>query len=93
MTKEELLEKARRDYPIGTKYTPAHILSSGDKNWRIIMSDNFKFTGCDDILADGGEYYKDDGSGQQWNTNIYWGKQWAKILSLPPNPDDYELYN
>lgn len=55
MTKEEMLEKARKDYPRGTKYVPVNMygreypdLDTGNKDWRIANKDPNLYS--DDVI-------------------------------------------
>lgn len=88
MTKEELLEEAKRRYPIGTKFRFAHLNHS--KEYGIITNSNFQFTtrqGCEIgivVLTDEGNYWAES-SNKRYGTGrydriVYKDGKWAEIV-------------
>jgi hypothetical protein len=95
MTKEkqeELLERAKRDYPVGTKFLPSHV-EGGNYSYCIITDDShFETTknGIASIIK--GKTWDTDNDEKYGNTilcrYVYCGK-WAEIVSRP-EPEKWE---
>lgn len=72
MSKEELLEYARKHYPIGTKFTCLHV--SGRETIPIIESNDYSYdVSCIRVYG-------------KWGCGCIWdGKNWAKVIETPMN--------
>ncbi len=75
MNKEQLLEEAKRRYPVGTKYRLAHDNSRIHYNTTL----NFKWGNNDNI------YQKEGDSGKNIGGCIYASGKWAEVISYPEN--------
>jgi len=67
MTREELLEEAKRKYPIGTRYISPY---SGDKKIVKCHEDEFDWSSSTNGIHDGGSF-------------VYYDNKWAEILEYP----------
>ena len=87
MDKENLLEKARRDYPVGTKYYAAHLSGEDHTICTVGNPDDFRISHSGDILESNGNKEKND---HVFNECVYEsrGKRWAKIKSKPKDWKD-----
>ena len=84
---EELLEEARRRYPVRTRFIPRHltiqdkedacIVAEGDLE-KLIISDNGSL-----IYLSGGNYAK---NGHSYTESLYYKDNWATIISTPSSP-------
>jgi hypothetical protein len=83
MTNEELLKEARRRYPKGTVYIPAHMPGSGEK---CIAGDpdDFYIYNDDDIIESHGNKEK---NGHIYSEYIYDNGRWAEIVELVDKPE------
>ena len=82
MSKEELLEKAKRDYPPGTKFYPAHI---SQEDIAVVPTEGeIKDVGENIGVFETGTcvYYN---TPKGWSMVIYYCGHWAKIIPTP-NP-------
>jgi len=84
-TKEELLEKAKKDYPVGTVFHPPHV-SKKDVGC-IVVDTDFTFS-ADDIVSKIEDHLwnidKDPKYGlTSFNRYLYWDGKWAEISSKP----------
>lgn len=73
MTKEELLEEAKRRYPIGTQYIPAHV----NKGINEVTNSDHEMGNLGNIHVT--SKYIEEG----WNCCIYYDGKWAELVSLP----------
>jgi hypothetical protein len=89
MGNRQLIEEARRRYPIGTKFYPAHISDARyEKIYCIVVNDRFTFEGGDIIaLTDSGDHFMVscehdyDGHGNTaLNRIVYHHGKWAEIV-------------
>jgi len=76
-SKESLLEEARRRYPKGTKYYPAHLSGDGNSICTVGDPDNFILL-AGDILESLGNKEK---NGHSYTERIYYNGKWAKIVT------------
>ncbi len=82
MTKE-LLEQAKKDYPIGTKY---RCLKDGTLGVSISLPET-----CGDAIYSTFKG-KRTSSGSLFNQYLYCDGQWAEIISLPIKQLNYYFY-
>ena len=84
MTDDELIAKAKKDYPIGTVFYPAHIQENPEKK---TISSN------PDYRVKGRDLYVNVLEENSWLPILYYGNRsdWAKIISKPKQ-QDYEIY-
>lgn len=83
----DLLEEAKRRYPVGTKFYPAHLSGEIEEDVYCIITDDteFKFIG-DSIYAtvNGNTYFSADQTkygNTSYNRCLYNNKKWAEIVS------------
>lgn len=83
----DLIEEAKKRYPIGTRFCPAHIEST-ISYFCIIVNSNFINTG--NIITnclENGDYFDRDCDPQYGNNDynriVYYKGKWANILSNP----------
>jgi len=77
------IQEAKRRYPIGTKFSPAHL----DAGTCIITNTNFEIVGNGDIYAltnEGDKSGFDEKYGESWSRLVYekCTNKWAKIIEL-----------
>lgn len=94
-----IIEEAKKRYPIGTRFFPAHI--SVVDGYCVVVDHNFEGVEGDYISSllpngdlfsrreEGGEYDPKYGD-NCYNRYLFWGGKWAKILSKPFKT--YELW-
>ena len=79
---EDLLAKAKKLYPIGTKFYPAHV-SLEHRRYCIVTNDKFS-SSCNEIMAltDEGEMYNSSlkYGGTAYNRIVYHEGKWAEIV-------------
>lgn len=84
-----LIEEAKKRYPIGTRFIPAHIPNS--KDYCIVTNDNFKLNthGIYSLTDNGIKFSNDKKYGTTGcNRIIYYEGKWAEILpSTKQNPN------
>ena len=89
---EALLEEAKRRYPIGTRFRPAH-LTKGN-GYFTVETDNFVQNGSGSIrsLTVNGEIF--DGRNNGYNRTIYFQGEWAEIIEpLFTTEDGVDIYD
>jgi hypothetical protein len=84
----ELLEEAKRRYPIGTVFSPAHVNSTHKcivTNFNFVTTKRQSKTIGVAILTDDKEYYSGDSKygDTAYDRLVYSDGKWAKIISLP----------
>jgi len=84
MTKDEIIKEAKRRYPIGTKFRPAH-LSTG-KVTCIVVNHDFVFSGdylyVYDNIGNYGSSDKTSGN-NSYSRSIFNRGKWAEVIELP----------
>jgi len=93
MTKEELLEEAKRRYPVGTRFIPAHLGDIDD--YCIITDDTVLQLMYDNVVATVNgkawlpeeEHHPKYGSEHNYNRNVYSDGKWAKVLGSLSHQD------
>jgi hypothetical protein len=84
-SKSELIEEAKRRYPIGTKFYPAHL---NQKEYCIITNNNFQVYYGNNInvcaLTESGKQFASSSdieytNGNSYNRNVYYDDKWADI--------------
>lgn len=78
--KEDLLEEAKRRYPIGTKFYPAHI-SKHDDDWYFTVKSH-KLEQPNEFPRNI-SFISDKPYNQDWVPNVYSNGKWAEIISSP----------
>ena len=85
MTPEELIAEAKRRYPIGTKFVPAHVnrglcvVESHDLELPREFPNNISFKS---------KYIGVD----VWIPNVYYQGEWAEIINLEEIKLEFSLY-
>ncbi len=69
---EELLAYARKHYPIGTRYIPAHV----EKGLNEVIKDDYR-------TSMGGIYVTSKRINGDWNESLHYNGRWAEIVSKP----------
>lgn len=82
---EELLEKARRDYPVGTKFT--NIFNNSNKICTVTKNNHNISFGDIAVNAD----RPHDGATNS-STYIYYKGKWAEIIYNPENYSPEKIY-
>jgi hypothetical protein len=93
MTKQELLEEAKRRYPVGTRFIPAHLGDIDD--YCIITDDTVLELMYDNVVAKVNgqpwlpkeEHYPKYGSEHNYNRNVYCDGKWAKVVGSLSHQD------
>jgi len=94
---ESLLDKAKRLYPVGTRFVPAHI---GDIGKRLTIIEEGVFKTCGDSIYQlvGEKRYLnkshplfEKAGDAQWDRLIYYEGKWAEILPEPIEKEDTEF--
>jgi len=85
MTEQELIEKAKRDYPIGTKFSPAHLKQ---RCTTIVTNDSFSVSYNNSrihALTDEGEKCSSKAKygDNSYERIVYFGGKWAEIIYKP----------
>lgn len=90
-TKEQLLEEAKRRYPVGTVFIPSHCKDDVNSKCTVAPGDNIHW-GSDNMIVL--SFCNHNKNGHSLTELIYYTNcGWAKILSVPIiNIDDYSLY-
>lgn len=85
MSKDSLLEKAKRDYPIGTKFYFAHLVKSSvdykDEYIGEIINNDFVWENGKRTIKTKSKF------NQRWVNCVYFEGNWAKIISKPENSE------
>ena len=79
---KELLEKAKRDYPIGTEYYPAHLTPNEDCKC-IMNEDSFN-----KLYISGNSIVTGKNNKEGWSEVVYHNDTWATIISKPETKID-----
>ena len=89
---EEILLEAKKRFPIGTKYYPAHISKASfiepDANFIVGQDQSFILDHHSlsvDLQNPDKGYYSKDRNGQAYNQVLFHQGDWARILSKPSN--------
>jgi len=84
MNKEKLLAEAKRRYPVGCEFRPAHV---NNEDIHTVLSHDLEnpseFPKHLSFKSKKGEY--------GWVSNVYSNGKWAEIISMPEVKDDYKL--
>lgn len=87
MTNEEIMAKAKRDYPVGTTYYIAHM---NDEIATVSNTDTFEMLDDNSIQESHGN---EDKNGHYYTECILHDGKWATIISSPkPKELDYQIY-
>lgn len=90
-SQEELLLEAKRRFPVGTKYYPAHLYNTNpepDANFIVGQDQSFKLNHHSlnvDLYNPDKSYYSRDRNGHAYNQVLFHQGEWAKILSKSNN--------
>lgn len=89
---EEILLEAKRRFPIGTKYYPAHIAKASsiepDANFIVGQDQSFILDHHSlnvDLQNPDKSWYSKNRNGQAYNQVLFHNGEWARILSKPSN--------
>lgn len=103
MTPEQLIEEAKRRYPVGTKFSPAHV-ARHDVSYCIITKDSTFDYQSGYITAKAGLDSHKNGTPQKpteygttwYNRIVYYNEKWADIIGTPKSlqetTNQYQIY-
>lgn len=86
-----LLEEAKKRFPVGTKFVPAHFLEKNDNYYCIIVEDGefverkngSIFQAINGIIWDDGEEDTSRYGNTWWNRMLYHQGNWARVIEEP----------
>lgn len=93
---DDLISEAKRRYPLGTKFRPAHIPGSDITEYCIVTEDSiFHKNGDEIVLTINGRWWIKKGNPKYGNTNydryVYYQGKWAEIVSNKQEINTYDL--
>ncbi|HQP00506.1 MAG TPA: hypothetical protein PL042_07900, partial [Caldisericia bacterium] len=92
---DDLISEAKKRYPIGTKFRPAHIPGSDITEYCIVTEDSIFHKNGDEIVLTVNGYWWDRENPKYGNTNynryVYYQGKWAEIVSDEPEINTYGL--
>ena len=97
MTRQETLEQARWDYPVGTKFIPAHL--DTEEVHVIEEGDILEYEDSDSVAIVVYTYfngYKDNAVkrvGKTWSPSVWFRDNWAKIVYKPNSELTFNFEN
>ena len=86
MNTESLLKQAKKMYPVGTEYRPAHLIFSNNPSTCIVMEDQLFYMSYQAIylINPNGKNWDKDRNGHSYSQVLYDKDKWAEIIN------DYE---
>lgn len=84
---EELLEEAKRRYPVGTMIDPPHIKGDGHHCY---ITGKFLVSGRSVYVSYAGPYesHSVEANSHPYQATVFYGGKWAEIISLPETKSD-----
>lgn len=92
---DDLISEAKRRYPLGTKFRPAHILSNTSEYCIVTEDSIFEKDEDQIVLTVNGQWWIGRGNLKYGNTScgrcVYYKGKWAEIVSDEPEINTYSL--